>query len=49
MVTKPSTNSEQREVERTRTDAWLGMERAESFTTPRQGREVVCFRLGLTP
>ncbi|MFJ7490895.1 GNAT family N-acetyltransferase [Streptomyces sp. NPDC097727] len=27
----------------------LGMERAESFTTPRQGREVVCFRLGLTP
>ncbi|MEU6873629.1 GNAT family N-acetyltransferase [Streptomyces sp. NPDC046751] len=27
----------------------LGMERAESFTTPRTGREVVCFRLVLTP
>jgi GntR family transcriptional repressor for pyruvate dehydrogenase complex len=31
MVTKPSANSEQSEVERTRTDAWLGMERAEKI------------------
>ncbi|MFH8518934.1 GNAT family N-acetyltransferase [Streptomyces gelaticus] len=27
----------------------LGMERAESFTTPLTGREAVCFRLALAP